>query len=194
MKRGLIGLVALGCIVATSTGCSQVVQGRATAAEQGSVTPSSSRPDVPAGEMFDPCSLPLEALDPDGSLKLEATTTPTSPASGPRICIWFSSDYSLSVDMTVSDYLMFQDVKSYPGIEGLRSEKVGAFTFDVFRVPSAMDDEGTSQSCNAQTTTSGGGVSLSIIEIDMAPTAPLDACGTTDDILRSIEPFLPAPK
>ncbi|OZD04966.1 hypothetical protein CH275_11230 [Rhodococcus sp. 06-235-1A] len=193
VKRGLIGLVALGCVVATSTGCSQVVQGRATAAEQGSVTPSVSRPDVPAGELFDPCSLPLASLDPKGALELKDSLTPGIPDTS-GVCVWTSSDYSLSVTMSVTEFLIFSDPKSIPDLEDVRSEKVGAFTFDVFRIRSTLDDDGKSQSCNAQTATSGGNVSLSVFEIDFEPTEPIDACATTEDILRSLEPYLPAPK
>lgn len=152
-----------------------------------------SRPDVPAGELFDPCSLPLASLDPEGALELTDSSTPEMPdISG--VCVWTSSDFSLSVTLSVTEFLMFSNPKSIPDLEDVRSEKVGAFTFDMFRIGSPLDDDGTSQSCNAQTETSGGNVGLSVFEIDFEPVQPIDACATTETILTSLEPYLPAPK
>ncbi|WP_157226021.1 DUF3558 family protein [Rhodococcus sp. AW25M09] len=190
--------MTLGCTVVALTGCSQVVQGRATAAEQGSATssastPSGSRPDVPAGELFDPCSLPLESLDPSGARGLKDSVTPQTPGTS-GVCIWTSADFSLSVSMSVGEYVLFENPESIPSLTDVRSKTVGDTEFDVFRITSKFDDDGTSQSCNAQTETSAGNVSLTVIEIDLEPAEPIDACATTEGILSSLEPYLPAPK
>lgn len=194
MKRGSIGIATLCCTVVMSTGCTQVVQGHATAAAgQISGSPSTSRPSVPAGQNLDPCTLPLKSLDPDGTLGLRETNSPSTPGRF-GICIWLSSDYSLSVDVTVSDYVSYPDPGSNPNVEDFRSEKVGAFTFDVFRAVSTIGDDGKSESCNAQTETSAGNVSVGVIEIDLERSRSLDACSTVEQIVRSLEPYLPAPK
>ncbi|WP_415972735.1 DUF3558 family protein [Rhodococcus sp. 077-4] len=185
--------MTLGCTVLTLAGCSQEVQGRATAGAQVSPSSSASRPDVPAGELLDPCSLPLESLDPKGALDLKDSVTPRTPDTS-GVCVWTSSDFSLSVSMTVSEFMLFDNPESIPSLEDVRSKKVGDTELDLFRITSKFDDDGTSQSCNAQTETSAGNVSLSVIEIDFEPAEPIDACATTEDILRSLEPYLPAPK
>lgn len=145
------------------------------------------------GELFDPCSVPLESLDPQGVLGLQDSVTPQTPGTS-GVCIWTSADFSLSVSMSVGEYVLFDNPESIPSLEDVRSKKVGDTEFDVFRLTTKFDADGTSQSCNAQTETSAGNVSLSVIEIDLEPAEPIDACATTEGILSSLEPYLPAPK